>query len=196
MAAESGPNVLFCMPNMTKCILLVSVMHALPGRRCHHTCTHFNTKSNPPPPKPPSTSGSFDRWRAKACKSFLPTDVSVTFSSGMHAFKKAEDAVRYRMACRVVTVGKKGRSRSWHVRMACDRGNHPLSVWADRHTDRGNHPLSVWRAWPAVGAAAYPSAPPALDNKITAIRFVPTAWHATMATRWPRPDGNSTCYIG
>jgi hypothetical protein len=25
MAAKQGPNVLFCMPNRTKCILLVSV---------------------------------------------------------------------------------------------------------------------------------------------------------------------------
>jgi hypothetical protein len=31
MAAEQGPNVLCCMPNRTKCILLVPVMRGAPA---------------------------------------------------------------------------------------------------------------------------------------------------------------------
>jgi hypothetical protein len=37
LAAEQGPNVLFCMPNRTKCILLVSVMYANRPSASTHT---------------------------------------------------------------------------------------------------------------------------------------------------------------
>jgi Histone acetylation protein len=47
MVAEEGPNVLFCMPSRTTCILLASVMAVLPGALC--SCVRASVAPDTPP---------------------------------------------------------------------------------------------------------------------------------------------------